>query len=198
MSIFVLLMTVARLLTALLVGSLRRRRLMCLMSATAARRAALTTSSPSSTAYSVIRIVSTQKRARNLPPNPTSPLPLSFGDRVSSPNDALKGRRLIKGPGDILLTFVKFLPNKISTSRAHKTAAAAQELKRCVFRSSPSPSYFPLLLLCRRHFQGPTLPFVRPEQGAKGSEGEGSAAAAGKSQTLTKRRKTCDTKCGEA
>lgn len=114
---------------------------MCLMSATAARRAALTTSSPSSTAYSVIRIVSTQKRARNLPQNPTFTPP--SGDRVSSPNDALKGRRLIKGPGDILLTFVKFLPNKISTSRAHKTAAAAQELKRCVFPSSPSLHTFP-------------------------------------------------------
>lgn len=49
------------------------------------RRAALTTSSPSSTAYSVIRIVSTLKRARNLPPQPALPP----RDRVSSPNDAL-------------------------------------------------------------------------------------------------------------
>lgn len=166
---------------------------MCLMSATAARRAALTTSSPSSTAYSVIRIVSTQKRARNLPQNPSSPPPPP-GDRVSSPNDALKGRRLIKGPGDILLTFVKFLPNKISTSRAHKTAAAAQELKRCVFPSSPSPHTSPFCCFADGTFKDQLCHL----SGLNRERREGSAAAAGKSQTLTKRRKTCDTKCGEA
>lgn len=168
MSIFVLLMTVARLLTALLVCDV-----WC-----ASCREQLTTSSPSSTAYSVIRIVRQQWKEPANPP------------RTPPPHSSLKGRRLIKGPGDILLTFVKFLPNKISTSRAHKAAAAAaRELKRCVL-PVPKLPFLPACLPARWRTNFAICQSKEPWVVW--------GAAAGKSQTLTKRRKTCDTKCGEA
>lgn len=129
MSIFVPLMTVARLLTALLV---------CATTTFDVPHVASSSANDIVTVIdSVIRIVRQWKEpASPTLPYPTLPYPL-YTPTQSPRNDALKDCRLIKGPGDILLTFVKFLPNKISTSRAHKTAAAAHELKRCVFQFPP-------------------------------------------------------------